>query len=150
MLGWLFLVVGSLSYFLLPIFAPCNQNSHDIPKNKNHRCENSIIWNRGKASSSSEPSIFLVFPKPKKSRPFVGGDFSYAVVLSKFPEGSTGSGATSRASLWRWGSRNGGGFNKNLWAFFFSEGQDAQEIQNASRCTKIIGSAIAELLRNDH
>lgn len=98
------------------------------------------------------PSLpfFWCFLNRKKSRPFVGGDFSYAVVLSKFPEGSTGSGATSRASLWRWGSRNGGGFNKNLWAFFFSEGQDAQEIQNASRCTKIIGSAIAELLRNDH
>ena len=33
--------------------------------------------------------------------------------------------------------------------FFFFFGQDAQEIQNASRCNKIIGSAIAELLSKD-
>ena len=34
-------------------------------------------------------------------------------------------------------SRNGGGFNKNLWAFVL-EGQDAQggEIQNASKRTQ--------------
>lgn len=42
------------------------------------------------------------------------------------------------------------GSTKICGLFFFSEGQDAQEIQNASRCTKIIGSAIAELLSNDH